>query len=617
MAKRKATEHILGVMVTGRGVHGVLLESGADGLRVLRRFMRQRSARLGAGSGLPDVEDGGPGGDFTLQIGEGGGSDFGDNMFLGSEFGSLDAGAVESGKATAAAPTTFTLELGDIIAECRDAGYHNPTLTFCAAASDVNMVELRLPGKGGSTETAATRMRQRRAGDRAPAKDKASSASRGQLMELLKHQHKGKIDDELVAFIPMVPSEEGMRRFLAVFPKADDAVAATVRALRDQDGRRLPSIRLEDTEVPLFVGLSRAALGLMPERGPDDVNTLVVRAGAEDTLVLFMEGDQLRQSENLRSLTAFEAPETICSRVLLLQDEYGIGDVHQVLLLSEEREDDLIGSFEMFFPDARVESLRAFVPQLVEETADTVAPGPMIPAVGVALRLSDDDRYAEVFEDVNLLPRSLMRRRLNLPVTWHVLALLVVLFCTVLFFMARYFSIESQITEHEQTIQELQAQTGSIPADITDARALQARIDSLQALHARYMRALDVLEGLLRGSDLWSRALEETSAGVAKTSGIWIEDWSPAGSNLQLVGTSMERDRVVQLADRLDANIAELTFSEIREWPVYSFKMQVPLENALPEAAMFLRQQVASGQEASADSLPVTSVSLQSQQAQQ
>ncbi|MCH6579526.1 MAG: hypothetical protein IH802_04090 [Nitrospinae bacterium] len=98
----------------------------------------------------------------------------------------------------------------------------------------------------------------------------------------------------------------------------------------------------------------------LPIASDEAFNTLIVRAGAEDTLVLFLQDDTLQQSENLRSLTAYEAPETICSRVLLLQDEYGIGEVQHGLLLSEEREDDLIESFEMFFPEARVESLRQY-----------------------------------------------------------------------------------------------------------------------------------------------------------------------------------------------------------------------------------------------------------------
>jgi Tfp pilus assembly protein PilN len=601
-------------MVTSRAVHAVLLESDADGLRVVRRFSRQRTSRLGSGgSGLPDVQESETSSDFTLQIGDdtGGGEE---NMFLGSEFGALDVGGEGSGPGGQEGPSTFVLELGDILAECRDAGYPNPSLAFSLSAAEVNQQEILLPQDTGKSkprdDSAFSRVS--RLG-----KDKdadTGSTSRSQLLELLKGHHKGPVKDECVAFLPMTPTEEGMQRYLAVFPRVDDPVAETVRQMREQEGRRMPSIRLLDSEVPLYLGLGRAAINLSDSPGGAEAqSTLIVRAGSEDTLALFIEGNVLQQSENLRSLTAYEAPETICSRILLLQDEYGIGDVDHVLLLSEEREDDLIDSFEMFFPDARVESLRGYVPQVVSEEVQEVPSGMTVPAVGVGLRLVDDPRYQGVFEDVNLLPKKLLRRKLNLPVSWHVIALYIVLFCTVLFFVARFFKMESEIAEHRRNIQQMQAQSGSVPAHITDANTLQQRIDSLQGLHEQYMNALDVLEGLLRGSDMWSRALEKTSRQVNKVSGIWIESWNPRGNSVQLVGNSMERQRVVELAERLDANISSLTFSEIREWPVYSFEMDVPLENALPEAAQFLRQQAVASDTARTDSLPVTPASLGNQ----
>lgn len=615
MAKRKKVDQVLGIMVTSRSVNAVLLESGADGTQVVRRFMRSRNARHGVGQAvMPDLQETDTSGEFTIQFGNGGGGP--DNMFLGSEFGALEPGGMEMGSGPQG-PATFSMELLDILAECRDAGYPNPTLAFCLSTSEVGQIELTVPAVALSKRTNA------RAGraSRKPAPRKAAaepSVKRGYLLELLEGLHNGPLQAECVTFIPMTAAEDGGGRFLAIFPKYSDPVAATVADLREHDGRRLPPIRLEDTEVPLYLGLARAAIKLGRKGGAEanrQTNTLIVRAGSEDTLVMFMEGDRLRQSEPLRSLTAYEAPETICSRVLLLQDEYGIGDVERVLLLSEEREEDLISSFEMFFPDAVVESLNRYVPQAAEQNEDREAAGAVLPAVAAGLRLVDDARYQNVFEKVNLLPKQLTRRRLNLPITWHVIALYVLLFCTVLFFVARYFGNESEISQHHRNIQEMQAQAGTALTGTveTDARILQARIDSMQALHEQYMRALNVLEGLLQGSDQWSRALEETSREVGTVSGIWIENWRPGGDGLQLEGNATSRDNVVQLAERMDASIVSLTFSEIREWPVYSFKMSVELENALPEAARFLREQLVASEETARDSLPVTSVSIQEQ----
>ena len=621
MSTQKGSKHTLGVMVTGRAIHAALLEQGADGVKVIRRFMRQRTARFSAAqTALPDLNTSDDPTEFSIQFTDSGASSM-ENMFIGGEFGALDLPGQDGGfgeqKEHAAA---FVLELGDILAECRDAGYPEPQLAFAAAASEINQVELTvLRGKAAPEGEA----------EKKPAKAKKKSpksARRGQLLEILGNQHSGAINEETVAFLPMTPNEDGITRYMALFPKATDPVASTLRTMREQQGRRMPPIRLFDSEVPLYLGLARATRNMVPQKprratdafeeaAPIDAeaayNTLIVRAGAEDTLVMFLEDDTLQQSENLRSLTAYEAPETICSRVLLLQDEYGIGEVQHVLLLSEEREDDLIESFEMFFPDARVESMREYVPELEDEYAADVAAGALLPAVGVGLRLSDDARYKGVFEDINLLPKALMRKRVTLPVTWHVLALYALMFCTVLFFVARYFTLDNEITDNERTIQAFQQEVGPVSLD---ARTLQAKIDSLEAVHARYMRAINVLEGLLQGSDKWSRALEKMSDEVSEVSGIWIESWNPRGGGIEVAGNATARDRVVELAERLNGTISTLTFSEIREWPVYSFKMTAPLEKGLPKAAEYLRKQVAEAEKEAAERVPITSTALDGQQ---
>lgn len=593
--KNKSAELVLGISATGRAVHAVLLQTGPDGPEVVRRFSRQRTASVNAFDepaaqtiapkehfGSDDVED------FTIEFGDGSGASGGPNLFLTSEFvGIEEADADDFGGQVA----TFELELSDILSEAHDAGFGDATLALSLSAADITFQEVRLP-----------------------AKKKQQKHDKATLVEALTAQYKGLFDDERVAFLSMTQTDESEKRYLAVFPKVVDPASATLTALRDSN-ERIPHVALIDAEVSSLVGLARVATDAFTAQktdeesgdvtppldqddddfasdqdestktGDDSVHTLIVRSGAEDTLVLFMHGDTVHHCESLRSLTAFDAPETICSRVLLQQDEHGMGDVHHVLVLSEERESELTETFGMFFPDAVVEPLRLYVPSSGAETEDAATA--VVSATAAALRVLDDPYYAIAFEAINFLPKKLLKRKVRLPITWNVVGLSVMIVVTTVFFMARYTSAETKIDAYRDRLQEV------APREIgTDIHTLQARIDSMQQMYTTYTRALEVLDTLLIGSDRWSRLLEKTSEEASGVRGLWIETFSPTGTTVSIAGSATSRDDVVAYAARVDGTIESLAFSEIREWPVYTFSMNIPVVDSLPEAAQYLRNQV-------------------------
>jgi hypothetical protein len=121
---------------------------------------------------------------------------------------------------------------------------------------------------------------------------------------------------------------------------------------------------------------------------------------------------------------------------------------------------------------------------------------------------------------------------------------------------------------------------------------LQSRIDSLKSQTVGFMRSLDILDSLLVGSDVWSRALEKTASVSADVRGIWIERWREEGEFLRLEGNATDRNEVVAFATQSDATIETLQFSEIRGWPVYSFSMRRRIPKELPKAAVYLRNNV-------------------------
>jgi hypothetical protein len=594
-------EHVLGVIVTERRLHALLVECGGEGTRVRRRFTRQLGGAGGGGfggefgdendlgGGMPGMgmgEEETSGEDFDISFGEGGGSDAGE-VFLGSEFGDIDSGGGDAnafgvggggaGGDGGASVSGFSLELSDLLEECASAGYSNPALAFCLPAADVTKRELELPDVDAPEEGATLAV---------------EDVGRKTLRKALEAQYEGALEKGRFAFLPMTPSDDGSdgsaARFLALIGQPTDPVVSTLRTMNER-GERLPGQGLMETEISLYFGLAQAALR---NAGAEQEDALVVRVDDDDALALFSEGASLRHTETLRSLTAQDDPETICSRVLLLQDEYGIDDMQHVFVVSSAQEDALVESFEMFFPDAHVEPLRRHLPAetITDDDEHAVA---SVSATAAALRLAGHAGYDDDFADVDLLPPKLLTRRFTLPFSSAVPVLLALLAVAGIFFGVRYQYMAGQQAEVRERL-------NAYPENAAEAtpQQLQADIDSVKAASERYLQALQVLDDLLMGSDQWSHALAEISRETAAVSGIWVEEWSPRSGSVQLSGNATSRDHIVKLAERTNGKISSVTFSEIRKWPVYSFTMEVPLKQGLPAATKYLREQaLASGEQ--------------------
>ncbi len=325
------------------------------------------------------------------------------------------------------------------------------------------------------------------------------------------------------------------------------------------------------------------------DSGPvDDGVTLVLRIGPADTLALFLSGGEPLHLAHLSSLTASDAPETLCSRVLLVQDEHGLGDVTRLLLMSERDEDGLLGVFGLFFPDATVASLRSTLPGTLGEAAREAPEGSITAALAAALRLAGTPAQQAAFPDVTLLPRALARRHATTRVNWAVFALFALLFTTTLGLTARYLVLDAEIDAARDRLRASDAVT----ADASVAR-LQTRLDSLGQVQAQREHALVVLDSLLTGSDRWSRTLETVARGAESVRGMWIESWAPSGQTVTLTGTATSRDRIVEIAEVTGGDLLSMTFNEIRDFPVYTFTLALPLPNDLPEAARYLRDAAA------------------------
>ncbi len=560
----------LGILVTPRKTYGILLRAQSGQAEMMRRFTRVRShySPVQAASHVPS----GDGADAslddvgTLHIGE---APVADSLFLSSEFGELGAAAATAGKVTGSGGTSemFTAELQDLLTECREGVQVEPVLSLVMDAADVQYAEVRIPEVAGEK----------------PEKHRARAlALLGELIS--------EFDAERALFLPMTPADDATPRFLAVAPRPDDASTRTLKELRQQH-RGAPPARLLDTEVTLLLGLARLVEKRLTAEPTEVVVengvTLVVRPGSDDTIVLALQNGTLQHYAQLRSLTAFDAPETLCSRILLQQDEHNMGEIGRVLVLSDTGEDALVEYLSRYYPEADVRSCREVLAVEMLSDASNATEVPFVMAYAAALRLVGSAHDRALFPDLNFLPSGLLRRRVALPFTWHTLALGALLFCTVFILTAQYVLQQQDISAQRARLAQVDVVAGA-----NEVQQLQAEIDSLQRVTTGYVRSLAVIDSLLVGSDKWSRALEQVSQVASSVRGIWVENWSDRGTSITVNGNATSRDRIVRFADQIGGEIVSVVFAEIREFPVYTFSIVVPLKIELPEAARYLRDQV-------------------------
>ena len=555
----------LGVYVGPETVDAVLVRPVGDRIEPLQRFTRSR-ARSGElttasemASALPGLNKGDQD-DYTLQVGGdwssgGGASSSGD--------GAPSAGAVSGGP--------FARELKEILTECAAAGYEEVRLAFALTAPEVHYLDLPdAPAEASDADGAK---------DRKPKKGKGTSDPKKRLQEKVLKQVPS-ADVRRTAYVPL--ATPAGPHTLAVAVEADDSVSGTLALLGESDAAHIAAARLdaEATLLASVVGRTRSA---------DEEQTVVVRVGPQDTLVLFLTGSTLAGVERLRSLTAYDRPETIVSRVLLQQDERKSGDPDSVFVASSGRDELLMDAFADSFPASAVEPLAAVLTGLgvdVPTNEDAYRAGTLVAAAAAAREAAG---WTDA-PDVHLLSPKLRKRRRTSSFAWPTALAALLLVATVAFAGYRYVDKEQEI----ETIREdLRLNPPILPDE--DPEQLQARVDSLNRTFATYTRALDVLDSLLIGSDRWTQSLRLVTRTTAATGGSWLQSWTPEAAGIRIVGQTLARDRIVELSRRLNGAVGSVEYAEVGPNRVYTFEMGIPVQDGMPEAAAFLRTIAADG----------------------
>ena len=591
MKHKQGKDAVLGVSVTSKLIEAVLLHEVGDQVHVLQRFIRQRARQQefttarSLTKALPGLQ-GSDEADYTLDMGDGNSAVAASEVtFLATEFSGLNgkktaAATAKNGVAAKTDQALFVSQLSEILDECRAGGHPAPRIAFCVGAPDVSYTELTLgsPAKG-KTESAGAGSRK---SDTRP--------GRRALLEQLTESRTNPYDKERTAFVPMTPAS-GRPRHVAIVPETSEAVKGTLEALINRD-RSVPPIRTLDAELPTYARLARR---IIPEDQPER-STALVRVGAEDTLILFFSGAELRHYERLRSLSTYDSPETICSRVLLQQDEQKLRELDHVIVLSESRGEQLLARFRASFGHAAVEPIQDALAGLGVQpprNSEDLSAG-SVPAIAAGLRLVKNwDRVDPDFE-VHLLPKKMQRDRKQLALAWHSVAMLVVLIAIAFVFTWRFMDQQSEINAERE---EMRLNPIEMPVD--NPALLQARVDSLQQAYLKYTHALGVIDSLLIGSDRWTRLHESITRSTSMIGGIWLSKMQPIGSNsVRIEGTATTRTRIAQLARRHQGSVEKASSFEIkhesRPIQLYDFLVVAPVPAETPRVALYL-QDVASG----------------------
>ena len=556
----------LGVYVGPETLDAVLVRQSGDRFEPLQRFTRPRARQeelktadqmATALPGLSGADDN----DYTLQVGGdwGGG---GAAPAAPSGDGAAPAGGV-SGR-------PFAPALKEILAECAAAGYRDVPVAFCLTAPEVSYVEVLAAADGADKD----------------GMDAKKSFDKKRIAERVRERAPG-ADVSRMAVVPLVG--EGPDRVLAVAVDANDPVSATLSALAEH-GDAAPAAARLDAEATLLAAVVAQAHPTAGER------TVVVRVGTEDTLALFFDGPALVGVERLRSLSAYDLPETVASRVLLQLDARKAGEPDTVYVASTGRADALLSQFGGFFPNAAVEPLDAALLGLgvdVPQDEGAYRAGPLVAAAAGARELSD----WSVGPDVHLLPTKLRRRRRSSGFAWPPVVAGALAALVLVFGVVRYVSADREIDRLEE---DLRQNPPVLPDENPDL--LQARVDSLDRAFATYTRALDVLDSLLVGSDQWIRTMRGVTRSTISTGDTWLLDWTPQGGEILLTGEALSRPQVVELARRLDGTIQTLQYTDIGPRRVYQFEMLTPIDVGTPEVALYLRDVAAKRRDATADS---------------
>lgn len=365
--------------------------------------------------------------------------------------------------------------------------------------------------------------------------------------------------------VDAIPTDEG--NLLCVVREDGLSLINLLENIKGFIGNRLPRIPAIDSADVSLLNMVRLNYDIQPQEV-----TVVVYVGVEYTRLIFLRGGEFYQFAPIIG-EGYDSPNlqnTVYSRLLLEQDNLAIPRIHRIILAGECRRIAFKDFLSQQLPDHDIDYLlapRLDATQLSADQQEAISEYAV--PIGTAIRTLDPTN--KKLYTINLLPDSVREGQRVFKLSWHGYLLLLLLFCSTLFFTWQIGKKAEEIQQERELLQRKEMQ-------LIENQTLMASIEGLQAELSRYQTSLALYDSLVPGSDRWSRIFTQLSHGVEDLNSIWLTDFKASESGVStLDGFTVYRTRIPRLSSLFDNSLLkEVTVQEIREQTVYKFMIDVP-----------------------------------------
>ncbi|MGC8654592.1 MAG: hypothetical protein ACP5US_11445 [Candidatus Kryptoniota bacterium] len=299
--------------------------------------------------------------------------------------------------------------------------------------------------------------------------------------------------------------------------------------------------------------------------------SVIAYVGFETTRLIFMKG---RNFFNIAPIIneggdSFSVQNTIYSRILLGQDNFGLPRIDRVILCGECKNFDIKGFLSSLLVGANVDYL-----SLQNADLEGLPPGgaDLVPqfAIPIATGFHAIDPGKKKYYNSDITPEYVREGQKVFKLAWHGLILAIVVFSSTLYFTYNF-------AKNDREIKRLRAENEIKRAQAAEVQFVRDQISRVQREFGKYTEAVSVLDSLLPHTQRWSALLESLSNSVERVGAMWLTDVHQIDENTYSIsGFSIYRNRIPIFAKIYPGSVLrKVTVGDIRGKQVYNFQIDL------------------------------------------